>query len=122
VKETDMDANDVKRTKIRSRVLVATVLVVLAVTFLRVPLASVFSLGVLLICPLLMVGMHGGHGGGHHGEHPASADHRGADRSFHAHDDRPSSLAGPGRDGTFAPGDGGRTEIANGPRREVWRP
>ena len=68
-----MDANDVKRTKLRTRVLVATVLVVLAVTLFRVPLATVFTLGVLLICPLLMVGMHGGHGGGH-GDHAASAD------------------------------------------------
>ena len=68
-----MDANDVKRAKVRTSVLVATVLVVLAVTLFRVPLATVFTLGVLLICPLLMVGMHGGHGGGH-GDHAASAD------------------------------------------------
>lgn len=68
-----MVANDVKQAKLRTRVLVATGLVVLAVTLFRVPLATVFTLGVLLICPLLMVGMHGGHGGGH-GDHAASAD------------------------------------------------
>ena len=68
-----MDANDVKRTKLGSRVLVASVLVVIAVTLFRVPLATVFTLGVLLICPLLMMGMHRGHGGGH-GDHAASAD------------------------------------------------
>jgi hypothetical protein len=73
VKENDMFANDVKQAKLRTRVLVATGLVVLAVTLFRVPLATVFTLGVLLICPLLMVGMHGGHGGGH-GDHAASAD------------------------------------------------
>ena len=68
-----MDANDVKRSGVQSRVLIATVLVMLAVPLFRVPLATVFTLGVLLICPLLMVGMHGGHGGGH-GDHAASAD------------------------------------------------
>lgn len=116
-----MDRIDSKRTKPRTVVLVAAGLVVLAVTLSRIPLATVFSLGVLLICPLLMVGMHGGHGGGHHGEHPASADQRGADRSFHGHDDRPGSHAGPGRDGTFDPGVRGSTEISDG-SREVWRP
>ena len=68
-----MDANDVKQSRVLSRVLIATVLIVLAVTLFRVPLATVFTLGVLLICPLLMVGMHGGHGGGH-GDHVDSAD------------------------------------------------
>lgn len=68
-----MVANDVKQGKLRTRVLVATGLVVLAVTLFRVPLATVFTLGVLLICPLLMMGMHGGHGGGH-GDHAAAAD------------------------------------------------
>ncbi|HEX6581783.1 MAG TPA: DUF2933 domain-containing protein [Actinomycetota bacterium] len=68
-----MEANDVKRTKLGSRVLVASVLVVIAVTLFRVPLATVFTLGVLLICPLLMMGMHGAHGGGH-GDHAASGD------------------------------------------------
>lgn len=52
--------------RVRTVILVVVGLVVLAVTLFRVPLATVFTLGLLLICPLLMVGMHGGgHGGGH---------------------------------------------------------
>lgn len=68
VKETDMDVNDGKPTKLRTTVVVATVLAVLAVMLFRVPLAMVFTIGVLLICPLLMVGMHGAHSGGHGGQ------------------------------------------------------
>jgi Protein of unknown function (DUF2933) len=54
-----------KRPKLRI-VLLALGAVVVAVTLFRVPLATVFTLGVLLICPLLMIGMHGG---GHGAEH-----------------------------------------------------
>lgn len=32
-----------------------------AVAVFRVPLATVFTFGVLLICPLMMFGMHGSH-------------------------------------------------------------
>ena len=54
-----------RRPRLRTVLLAAAGVVVVAVT-LRVPLATVFTLGVLLICPLLMFGMHGGgHGEGH---------------------------------------------------------
>lgn len=70
-----MDRIDGRRTKLRTVLLIAAGLGVLAVMLFRVPLATVFSLGVLLICPLLMVGMHGGH---HGGAHPATSDDVGA--------------------------------------------
>ena len=54
-----------KRPKVRSVLLPIAGMVIVAVTLSRVPLATVFALGVLLICPLLMVGMHGGHASGH---------------------------------------------------------
>jgi hypothetical protein len=54
------------RPKLRTVLLLVAGVVFVAVTFFRVPLATVFTLGVLLICPLLMVGMHGG---GHDADH-----------------------------------------------------
>ena len=52
-----------KRPKAQTVLFAMAAMVVVAVTLFRVPLATVFTLGVLLICPLLMVGMHrGGHG------------------------------------------------------------
>ena len=55
-----------KRPTIRAVLLVIAGMVIVAVTLFRVPLATVFALGVLLICPLLMVGIHGGrHADGH---------------------------------------------------------
>ena len=64
--------------------LAVAALVVLGV----VPLRTVVSLGVFLICPLMMLGMHGrcGHGGMHggaHGEaHGGSDRHNAADERF----------------------------------------
>ena len=46
----------------------------LAMTLFRAPLPTVFTLGVLLICPLLMLGIHGDHGKAHT---PAAHDVRG---------------------------------------------
>jgi hypothetical protein len=54
-----------RRPKLRTVLLAGAGVIIVAVT-LRVPLATVFTLGLLLICPLLMVGMHGG---GHGAEH-----------------------------------------------------
>ena len=55
-----------KRPTVRTVLLVIAGMVIVAVTLFRVPLATVFALGVLLTCPLLMVGMHGGrHADGH---------------------------------------------------------
>lgn len=55
-----MDRIDAKRTRLGPVLVILTGLVVLAVMLFRVPLATVFTLGLLLVCPLLMVGMHGG--------------------------------------------------------------
>jgi Na+/glutamate symporter len=41
---------------------VAVVAAVLAVGLFGVPLGSVLFVGLLLLCPLMMMGMHGGHG------------------------------------------------------------
>lgn len=51
---------------------------VLAVTVFKVPLGSLLLLGVFLLCPLLMYGMHGGHG---HGESGRGAQDGSATRS-----------------------------------------
>lgn len=60
-----------RRPKARAVLLAMVGIVIVAVTLFRVPLATVFGLGVLLICPLLMVGMHGG---GHTDGHNTSAE------------------------------------------------
>lgn len=60
-----MDRSDTKRAKL-GLVAIAAGLVALAVMLFRVPLATLFTLGLLLLAPLLMVGLHGGsHGSGH---------------------------------------------------------
>lgn len=61
-----------RRPKLRI-VLLALGAVVVAMTLFRVPLATVFTFGVLLICPLLMIGMHGG---GHGAERSTADDVR----------------------------------------------
>jgi hypothetical protein len=54
-----------KRTGLRTVILGMAGVVLVAVTLFRVPLATIFTLGLVLICPLLMVGMHGrNHGAG----------------------------------------------------------
>lgn len=62
-----------RRPKLRTLLLALGGVIVVAVTLFRVPLATVFTLGVLLICPLLMIGMHGG---GHGAEHSTADDVR----------------------------------------------
>jgi hypothetical protein len=56
---------DERRAKNRYLLLIGAGVVLVAVTFFRVPLATVFLLGLVLMCPLMMFGMHGGHGGAH---------------------------------------------------------
>lgn len=68
-----MDHQAVGRTRIRPAWIVAAGLVVLALVALGVPLVSLLYVGVLLLCPLLMAGMHGGHGQGH--DHDAQQGH-----------------------------------------------
>jgi hypothetical protein len=64
-----------RRPKLRTVLLAGAGAVIVAVTLFRVPLATVFTLGVLLICPLLMAGMHGGrHGAGHNSADEVQAD------------------------------------------------
>ena len=76
-----MDALEGKAPQLRTALLTLAGVIVVAVTLFRVPLATVFTLGVLLICPLLMVGMHGG---GHAGGHATHADESRADREAHS--------------------------------------
>jgi len=99
-----------RRPKLRT-VLLALGGVVLVAALFRVPLATVFTLGVLLICPLLMIGMHGGgHGGGHGGER-TTADEVQTDPANRAGDGGRrvrSALASPAQDL-------GSTREANGP-------
>ena len=69
-----MDHQTMGRTKIRPAWLVAAGLAVLALVALGVSLVSLLYVGILLLCPLLMAGMHGGHGQDHghdaHAEDP----------------------------------------------------
>lgn len=60
-----MDRQTIGKTKIRPAWLVAAGLAVLALVALGVPLVSLLYVGILLLCPLLMAGMHGGHGQDH---------------------------------------------------------
>lgn len=60
-----MDHQTMGRTKIRPAWLVAAGLAVLALVAVGVPLVSLLYVGILLLCPLLMAGMHGGHGQAH---------------------------------------------------------
>ena len=70
-----MDRIDAKRTRLAPVLVIVAGLVVLAVMLFRVPIATVFTLGLLLVCPLLMVGMHGG---GHANHADKSRGDRGA--------------------------------------------
>src|SRR3990172_2560895 len=56
-----MDHQRMGGTRIGPAWIVAAGLAVLAFVALGVPLASLLYVGVLLLCPLLMAGMHGGH-------------------------------------------------------------
>jgi hypothetical protein len=72
---------DERRAKNRYLLLIGAGVVLVAVTFFRVPLATVFLLGLVLMCPLMMVGMHGGHDGGGHGTSVDDVDTRKDDRA-----------------------------------------
>lgn len=55
------------RQRVRTALIVMVLAVAAGVAIFRVPLQSIFVLGIALLCPLLMFGMHaGGHGHGHH--------------------------------------------------------
>lgn len=62
-------------------VLAAVAVAIVAVGLFKVPLGTVLLLGLLLLCPLMMAGMHGGghsHGqsGGSHDDHTGAATDR----------------------------------------------
>lgn len=61
-----------RRWRIRPSWVVLGALGVLGLIVLGIPLATLLYIGVLLLCPLMMVGMHAGHGG-----HDASPDGHG---------------------------------------------
>jgi len=94
-----MDHQAMGGMKIRPAWIVAAGLAVLALVAAGIPLVSLLYVGILLLCPLLMAGMHGGHGQAHsHEAHPEEPDR------FESSDPGPSSprAAGP-------PAEGGRT-------------
>ena len=114
---TDRSGN---RATIPTLLLLGAGLIVVAVTVFHVPLASVFSIGVLLICPLLMIGMHRGHGS--HRADASGPEHSRTDPALDHEGDPPSGLrgrlVGPERDSAFAPSVRGRSEVS-GRGREV---
>lgn len=70
------------RSKLKTGLIVGAGVVLVAVTVFKVPLASFLLLGVVLLCPLMMLGMHGAghrHGGTEHG-HGTSHEDPPADR------------------------------------------
>lgn len=73
-----MDHQPMGGIKIRPAWIVAAGLAVLALVAVGVPLGTLLFVGVLLLCPLLMAGMHGGHGQAHdhetHSAEPGRAD------------------------------------------------
>lgn len=80
-----MDHQTMGGMKIRPAWVVAAGLAVVALVALGVPLVGLLYVGVLLLCPLLMMSMHGG-GHGHHAE--GSAD---THRETHGSGDAPAS-------------------------------
>lgn len=76
-----MDHQRVSRTMVRPAWLVAGGLAAIALIAVGVPLASLLYVGILLLCPLVMLGMHRGHGQRHgHGTHADGPGHGGSDR------------------------------------------
>lgn len=60
------------RQRARTALIVVALAVAAGIAVFRVPLQSIFVLGIALLCPLLMFGMHaGGHarGSDHHSGH-----------------------------------------------------
>ena len=70
-----MDHQTMGGTKIRPAWIVAAGLAVVALVSVGLPLVSLLYVGILLLCSLLMAGMHGGHGEAHgHEAHPEDPD------------------------------------------------
>lgn len=67
------------RSRFGAALLIGAAAAVVAVALFQAPLATVFTFGVVLICPLMMFGMHGSHGRhGHTHEDGASTADRGS--------------------------------------------
>lgn len=118
---TDRSGN--RRPTIPTFLLLGAGLIVVAVTVFRVSVASVLSVGVLLICPLLMFGMHRGHAGDHRG-HSSGPEHSRTDPAMDHEGEPPRGLRGrligPERDGAFGPSVRGRAQVLG--RRGRCRP
>lgn len=74
--------------RFRPVVVITATVVTLAVVALDLPVERLLLVGAFLLCPLMMLGMHGaGHGGGSTGGHPGAndADPTGSDGSLHRH-------------------------------------
>ncbi|WP_062641050.1 DUF2933 domain-containing protein [Streptomyces maremycinicus] len=62
---------------------------IIGLVALGVPIGTVILLAVLAACPLMMLMMHGGHGGGMHGGHDHTDESTDKDRDpLHKHDDK----------------------------------
>lgn len=85
-----MDHQTMGGTRIRPAWIVAAGLAVVALVALGVPLVSLLYVGVLLLCPLLMAGMHGGHGHAH-GHESHSKEGNPPDRAESSDPARPST-------------------------------
>ena len=112
----DTDRSGKRRPTIPTLLLLGAGLSVVAVTVFRVPLVSIFSIGVLLICPVLMIGMHRGHAGGQRGR-ASRPEHTSTDPAVEHGAGPPRGLrgrlVGAERDGAFTPGVRGRSEVSS---------
>lgn len=85
-----MDHRTMGGTRIRPAWVAAAGLAVLVLVAFGIPLVSLLYVGILLLCPLLMAGMHGGHGQGQgHEAHTG-----GQDRAEFSDTSEPSTRAG----------------------------
>lgn len=59
------------RARLRTALIVIGLGAAAGLAIFRIPLQSIFVLGIVLLCPLLMLGLHasGGHGQGSHAGH-----------------------------------------------------
>ncbi len=64
--------------RLRRQLVIGIVVVALAIGVFKVPLASILFVGLALLCPLMMLGMHGG--GHDHAGHGVEGNGRGSDR------------------------------------------
>jgi hypothetical protein len=94
-----MDQRRSRRTNIRPWWIGMAAAGVITLLLLGVPLVSLLYVGVVLLCPLMMAGMHGGHGRHGWGHENGSNERRGDDHNAHhiptPPEDRSSLNGGP---------------------------